>query len=136
MYPLAFGIDVSGDNFVISYGMPDLPEATGQGKEEEDGNQTLQVRGKSFEEIKSRYERSQEKYLDIGHLQILILSQDLTETDMWKDFFEYLREEPLAGENIYVFQTRQVYYQWYQNGTLKKLPKITLSEDQIQVWLE
>ena len=31
---------------------------------------------------------------------------------------------------------RQVYYQWYQNGTLKKLPKITLSEDQIQVWLE
>ena len=174
MYPLALGIDVSGDDFVISYGMPDLPEATGQGKEEEDGNQTLQVRGKSFEEIKSRYERSQEKYLDIGHLQILILSQDLTETDMWKDFFEYLREEPLAGENIYVFQTqepekllgwkeggtsvgeyitglmenrmdreqkngvtlRQVYYQWYQNGTLKKLPKITLSEDQIQVWLE
>ena len=174
MYPLAFGIDVSGDDFVISYGMPDLPEATGQGKEEEDGNQTLQVRGKSFEEIKSRYERSQEKYLDIGHLQILILSQDLTATDMWKDFFEYLREEPLAGENIYVFQTqepekllgwkeggtsvgeyitglmenrmdreqkngvtlRQVYYQWYQNGTLKKLPKITLSEDQIQVWLE
>ena len=67
----------------------------------------LQVRGKSFEEIKSRYERSQEKYLDIGHLQILILSQDLTETDMWKDFFEYLREEPLAGENIYVFQTQE-----------------------------
>ena len=33
MYPLAFGIDVSGDDFVISYGMPDLPEATGQGKE-------------------------------------------------------------------------------------------------------
>ena len=31
---------------------------------------------------------------------------------------------------------RQVYYQWYQNGTLKKLPKITLSEDQIQVWLD
>jgi len=25
----------SGDDFVISYGMPDLPDATGQGKEEE-----------------------------------------------------------------------------------------------------
>lgn len=174
MYPLAMGVDVSEGEYILTYAMPDLPRATGQGKEEEDGNQTLQVRGKSFEEIKSRYERSQEKYLDIGHLQILILSQDLTETDMWKDFFEYLREEPLAGENIYVFQTqepekllgwkeggtsvgeyitglmenrmdreqkngvtlRQVYYQWYQNGTLKKLPKITLSEDQIQVWLE
>ena len=174
MYPLAMGVDVSEGEYILTYAMPDLPRATGQGKEEEDGNQTLQVRGKSFEEIKSRYERSQEKYLDIGHLQILILSQDLAETDMWKDFFEYLREEPLAGENIYVFQTqepekllgwkeggtsvgeyitglmenrmdreqkngvtlRQVYYQWYQNGTLKKLPKITLSEDQIQVWLE
>ena len=174
MYPLAMGVDVSEGEYILTYAMPDLPRATGQGKEEEDGNQTLQVRGKSFEGIKSRYERSQEKYLDIGHLQILILSQDLTETDMWKDFFEYLRKEPLAGENIYVFQTqepeklmgwkeggtsvgeyitglmenrmdreqkngvtlRQVYYQWYQNGTLKKLPKITLSEDQIQVWLE
>ena len=174
MYPLAMGVDVSEGEYILTYAMPDLPRATGQGKEEEDGNQTLQVRGKSFEEIKSRYERSQEKYLDIGHLQILILSQDLTETDMWKDFFEYLREEPLAGENIYVFQTqepekllgwkeggtsvgeyitglmenrmdreqkngvtlRQVYYQWYQNGTLRTLPKITLSEDQIQVWLE
>ena len=64
-----------------------FPERPVREKEEEDGNQTLQVRGKSFEEIKSRYERSQEKYLDIGHLQILILSQDLTETDMWKEFF-------------------------------------------------
>lgn len=87
MYPLAMGVDVSEGEYILTYAMPDLPRATGQGKEEEDGNQTLQVRGKSFEGIKSRYERSQEKYLDIGHLQILILSQDLTETDMWKDFF-------------------------------------------------
>ena len=87
MYPLAMGVDVSEGEYILTYAMPDLPRATGQGKEEEDGNQTLQVRGKSFEEIKSRYERSQEKYLDIGHLQILILSQDLTETDMWKVFF-------------------------------------------------
>ena len=76
MYPLAMGVDVSEGEYILTYAMPDLPRATGQGKEEEDGNQTLQVRGKSFEEIKSRYERSQEKYLDIGHLQILILSQD------------------------------------------------------------
>ena len=68
MYPLAMGVDVSEGEYILTYAMPDLPRATGQGKEEEDGNQTLQVRGKSFEEIKSRYERSQEKYLDIGHL--------------------------------------------------------------------
>lgn len=174
MYPLSMGIDVEDGEYILTYAMPDLPRATGQGKEEEDGNQTLRVRGKNFDEIENRYERSQEKYLDIGHLQILILSHELTETDMWKGFLEYLREEPLAGENIYVFQTqeaekllnwkeggtsvgeyitglmenrtdrerkngvtlRQVYYQWYQNGTLKKLPEITLSGDQIQVWME
>ena len=61
MYPLAMGVDVSEGEYILTYAMPDLPRATGQGKEEEDGNQTLQVRGKSFEEIKSRYERSQEK---------------------------------------------------------------------------
>ena len=60
MYPLAMGVDVSEGEYILTYVMPDLPRATGQGKEEEDGNQTLQVRGKSFEEIKSRYERSQE----------------------------------------------------------------------------
>ena len=106
MYPLAMGVDVSEGEYILTYAMPDLPRATGQGKEEEDGNQTLQVRGKSFEEIKSRYERSQEKYLDIGHLQILILSQDLTETDMWKDFLN-ISEKNRWQEKIYMYFRRR-----------------------------
>ena len=106
MYPLAMGVDVSEGEYILTYAMPDLPRATGQGKEEEDGNQTLQVRGKSFEGIKSRYERSQEKYLDIGHLQILILSQDLTETDMWKDFLN-ISEKNRWQEKIYMYFRRR-----------------------------
>ena len=31
---------------------------------------------------------------------------------------------------------RQVYYQWYQRGVLRKLPEITMYDDEIQVWLE
>ena len=47
-------------------------------------------------------------YLDIGHLQILILSQDLTETDMWKDFFWNISEKNRWQEKIiYVFQTQE-----------------------------
>ena len=48
MYPLAMGVDMSEGEYILTYAMPDLPRATGQGKEEEDGNQTLQVRGKSL----------------------------------------------------------------------------------------
>ncbi len=35
MYALALGVDASEDGLLVSYGMPDLPESTGQGKEEE-----------------------------------------------------------------------------------------------------
>ena len=180
MYPLAMGIDAVDGEYIITYGMPDLPKATGQGKEDEEGNLALTIHGSSFMEIEKQYERSQEKYLDIGHLQILVLGRALTESDMWSSFLKYLKDEPLAGENIYVFQSedpgellnwkkggtslgeyitglmenrtdakkksgvtlRQVYQQWYQNGTLKMLPKITLErteenrEGVVQVWLE
>ena len=180
MYPLAMGIDIIDGEYVITYGMPDLPKATGQGKEEEDGNSALTIRGSSFAEIEKQYERSQEKYLDIGHLQILVFGRNLAESGRWREFLAYLKEEPLAGENIYVFENsdpqqlllwdkggtsvgeyitglmenrtsgkekngvtlRQVYYQWYQNDTLKTLPQITLTgadengNGEIQVWLE
>lgn len=46
MYPLAMGVDVSEGEYILTYAMPDLPRATGQGKEEEDGNQTPRSVGK------------------------------------------------------------------------------------------
>ena len=167
MYPLAMGIDIVDGEYVITYGMPDLPKATGQGKEEEGGNSALTIRGRNFREIQDYYERSQEKYLDIGHLQILVLGRNLIESGQWQAFLEYLKKEPLAGENIYVFRSddperllswnkegtsigeyitgiiesraeeekkngvtlRQVYYQWYQDDTLKTLPQIIFTEN-------
>ena len=167
MYPLAMGIDIADGEYVITYGMPDLPKATGQGKEEEGGNSALTIRGRNFREIQDYYERSQEKYLDIGHLQILVLGRNLIESGQWQAFLEYLKKEPLAGENIYVFRSddperllswnkegtsigeyitgimesrageekkngvtlRQVYYQWYQDDTLKTPPQIIFTEN-------
>ena len=52
------------------------------------------------------------------------------------EYITGLMENRMDREQKNGVTLRQVYYQWYQNGTLKKLPKITLSEDQIQVWLE
>lgn len=174
MYPLAVGIDAVDGKYSITYGMPDLPKATGQGKDEEDGAQVLTIRGNDFEEIEKYYKRSQEKYLDIGHLQMLVMGRTLVESEKWNTFLQYLKEEPLAGENIYVFQTenpgqllswskdgtslgeyvtglmenqtkkdnkegitlRQVYEQWYRNGTLKKLPEIIQKDSEIYVKTE
>ena len=105
MYPLALGVDGTADSFEITYGMPDLPQATGQGKEEEN-NQTsvLMITGADFDEIEEKYEKSQEKYLDMGHLQVLILSDRLLENERWQVLLDYLKEEPFVGENVYVFR--------------------------------
>lgn len=119
MYPLAMGIDTDGSEYIITYGMPDLPRATGGGKAEEGDTSVLTIHGNSFDSIEKSYERTQEKYLDIGHLQILVIGRHLTETDKWKEFMEYLKEEPLAGENIYVFQAEnpEELLKWSDGGT-------------------
>ncbi len=92
---------------------------------------------------------------------MLILKNDLTQSDRWSELLSYLEEEPLIGENVYVFRTenltelmdwnkeqtligeylpgllenripdqekngttlRQVYHQWYENGTLPGIPE-------------
>lgn len=116
MYPLALGIDAAGGanavndtegtnaGFKLVYGMPDLPQATGQDKPEESGSASvLAIQGSDFSEIEERYNRSQEKYLDMGHLQVLILGNDLIRSGKWRKALEYLEQEKFVGENLYVF---------------------------------
>ncbi len=173
MYPLALGVEQSENGWKFIYGMPELPSAEGQEKEET-GNSTLAITGVDFETIEKIYDRSQEKYLDMGRLQVLILKNDLTQSDRWSELLSYLEKEPLIGENVYVFRTenltelmdwnkegtsigeylprllenripdqekngttlRQVYHQWYENGTLPGIPEIILQNGEIQVYLE
>lgn len=109
MYPLALGVDVTEDNFSVSYSMPDLPKATGQNKEEEgSSNDRLTIEGRDFNEIERLYNRSQEKYLDMGHLQVLVLGDELLGGDRWVELLDYLHQEPYVGENVYVFCTSDV----------------------------
>lgn len=106
MYPLALGVNSEDSGFSLIYGMPDLPQATGQDKQEESGNETvLSLTGSDFYEIERIYDRSQEKYLDMSHLQVIIMGDRLLEGDGWKIFMEYLKEEPFVGENVYIFRT-------------------------------
>ena len=173
MYPLALGVEQSENSWKFIYGMPELPSAEGQ-KKEESGNSALAITGVDFDTIEKIYDRSQEKYLDMGHLQVLILKNSLLQSDRWSELLSYLEKEPLIGENVYVFRTedptelmdwnkdgtsigeylpgllenripdqekngttlRQVYHQWYENGTLPVIPEIILQNGEIQVYME
>ena len=106
MYPLALGADLEDGKFQLTYGVPDLPKATGQEKNGEDqGNAAPSVSGDSFQEIEQLYSRTQEKYLDMGHLEILVLGQSLLDGGRWEQVLEYLKQEPTIGENVYVFRS-------------------------------
>lgn len=172
MYPLALGVSGEGGELSMIYGMPDLPQATGQEKQEENKSvSVLSIKGETFQEIEETYDRSQEKYLDISHVQVLILGDSILENGRWQELLVYLKQEPFMGENVYLFCTenpeavlgwnsggksmgayltgllenrlpdqqktgvtlRQVYHQWYQDGTLMKLPRVSLYENGIQV---
>ena len=67
----------------------------------------LSIKGNDFDEIEKIYNRSQEKYLDMGHLQVLILKNQLVQSEHWKELLAYLEKEPLIGENVYVFRSEQ-----------------------------
>lgn len=106
MYPLALGADIEDRKFQLTYGVPDLPKATGQEKNGEDQrNAAPSVSGDSFQEIEQLYSRTQEKYLDMGHLEILVLGQSLLDGGRWEQVLEYLKQEPTIGENVYVFRS-------------------------------
>lgn len=175
MYPLALGVNTSEEGFSLIYGTPDLPKATGQEKEEEEKESSvLSVAGRDFVQIREKYDQSQEKYLDMSHIQVILMGNQLVESGRWTEFLTYLDQDPFVGENVYVFQTenpsavlawdsggtsigeyltgllenrlpdqqkkgmtlRQVYHQWYKNGTLPALPAILLENEEIRVHLE
>ena len=105
MYPLALGADITEGKYLLTYGIPDLPKSTGQEKDGEDqGNAAPSIQGETFREIENIYSRTQEKYLDMGHLEILVLGESLLDGGRWEQVLEYLKQEPTIGENVYVFR--------------------------------
>ena len=83
----------------------DLSESTGQGKEEEDGgSRVLQISGADFTRIEKMYDQSQEKLLDMGHLQVLVMGRTLVEDGRWRMVLDYLKQEIFVGEDLYVFE--------------------------------
>ena len=104
-YPMALGVDASPEGLLLTYGMPDMAESTGQGKEEENGGaRVLQITGADFGQIEQAYGRSQEKLLDMGHLQVLVIGRMLADDGRWRMVLDYLKQESFVGEDLYVFE--------------------------------
>lgn len=107
MYALALGIDSSFQGFSVTYGTPDMARATGQEKPDENGREVVTITGESFDEIEEIYGRSQEKFMDLGHLEVLIVGESLIADGKWKEIFSYLKKQPFVGENLYVFRAEK-----------------------------
>lgn len=109
LYPLVMSVDYKNSQYLVSYGMASLPEATGQDKPQEGEDVTgVSLSGRNFQEIDNEYDKSQEKYLDISHLQVLILSENLIRQNQCAPLFNYLKGNPLVGEDLYVFRASDV----------------------------
>lgn len=172
LYPLALGAGVSEEGFALKYAMPDMNVTTGQEKPDEDPVSVLTLTGKSFSEIEEVYNRSQEKFLDLGHLQVVILDENMLEEEYRSAIIPYLKQEEHVGEDVYVFRTqmlgdvfrwkgaqessvgeylqgiqenrttgqqkkgvtlREVYHQFYQDGTLPWLPSVRVDGELLEV---
>lgn len=104
-YPLVLGVDVKDGQYRFSYGMPNMPASTGQEKEDssQKGTPALAISGSTFEDIYRDYNRTQEKYLDFGHLEVLLLGRGMEDKNRWEPLLNYLKDHKEMGEDIYVF---------------------------------
>ena len=172
IYPLALGAGALENGFILKYAMPDMNVTTGQEKPDEDPVSVLTIAGANFNEIEKIYNRSQEKYPDLGHLQVVILDENMLTEENRAAFIHYLKQEEHVGEDVYVFRTqmlsdvfrwqgaqqssvgeylqgiqenrtsgqqkkgvtlREVYHQFYKDGTLPWLPSVWVDGELLEV---
>ena len=109
-FPLSVAVDYTEGKYEVYYGMPDLSAETGQDKEGENSGQKETVvcyRGRRMEETEELFLRSQEDYLDLGHVKAFLLGENLLKNkNAYEALLAYLEEKPSVAGNIYVFSCR------------------------------
>ena len=109
-FPLSVAVDYTEGKYEVYYGMPDFSAETGQDKEGENSGQKETVvcyRGRSMEETEELFLRSQEDYLDLGHVKAFLLGENLLKNkNAYEALLAYLEEKPSVAGNIYVFSCR------------------------------
>lgn len=112
-YPLVVAIDRQQGQYQVYLAMAQLAESTGQGKsggEEQNGDDEggLLLTGDSKEEILEIYNKTQELYLDPGHIQAVLFGKGLLEEpDGMRHVLLEMEAENGMGNSAYVFSCEQ-----------------------------
>lgn len=103
-YPLALAWDYQEGNYMVIYGMANLSQMTAQDKGGEDTPPGLVLQGKDLQELKDRYAESQQYYLDLGHVQVVIFGPGILEDPkIYENVVEGMQQNQVLGKNAYVF---------------------------------
>ena len=118
LYPQAIAVERNQEEYAVLFGMPNMEGTTGQ---EKSGEQTqksvLEFSGRNMKEIQTLYNQTQEKYLDLGHVNVLILGSGIRQMGYWEQVTAFFKNQPTLGEDIYVFQTEDIHQVMEYNGT-------------------
>lgn len=119
-FPLIIGVDYQEEQFRVMYGMPNMALVTGQEKADVNGaeeEQVIMYTGSTPKEARKRFDLSQEKYLDLGHVEVLVLGNGIiNEQEKMEELLAYLEGIPSVAGNLYVFTTDQLYELMALNG--------------------
>lgn len=114
-YPLVLGIDEKDGKFQVYFAMAGLAGITGQGKSGEEDTQggsgqgALVFSGTNARQIQEAYEKSQELFLDVGHVQAVIFSQELCEdTEKLVTVLENMEAVSTLGNAAYVYRAEDL----------------------------
>lgn len=122
-YPLVLGIDEKDGKYQVYFGMAALPQMTGQEKGGEEDSQGgsgkgyLMYTGNTLEEIVAEYEKSQELYLDMGHIQAVIFGQNLYEQpEQLAQVLDSMEKTSTLGNASYVYRSDDLEEVMAMNG--------------------
>lgn len=103
-YPLALAWNYEEGDYQVIYSMANLSQMTGQEKSNGDTPAGLVLTGKNLDELKEKYAKSQQYYLDLGHVQAVIFGQNLLQDpEIYGKVVEGMQDNPVLGKGAYVF---------------------------------
>ncbi len=117
-YPLVLGIDWTGEEYAIYLAMAKMAQSTGQEKSgsEQDANMIV-LKGKDSKEIQKRYDASEELFLDVGHVQALVLGKALLkEEERAFTILKEMEQNHDLGNSPIVFWTDDMEGLFAKNG--------------------
>lgn len=119
-FPQVISIDCLEDQYLVSFGMANLPEQTGQQKSDPEADTGLVriYKGANMDDVIRQYNKSQEYYLDWGHVQVVIFGSGILRNQQaLQQMLGVLEDNVLIGENAYAFSAENPEDIMKVNGT-------------------